>query len=60
MLGGLNADIEQAHNPRSQKVPGILMEFGMVDLLHYFRQHWKFCHMKIWSQLQRFMLFQTK
>ena len=34
VLGGLNAEI-QAHNPRSQKIVDLLMEFGLVDRRHH-------------------------
>ena len=38
VLGDLNADIGQYQNPGIQYVPDLLMEFGMVYLLHHFHQ----------------------
>ena len=40
VLGDLNADISQSHNPQIQKVADLIMEFGLVDLLHHFYQRW--------------------
>ena len=34
VLGDLNANIFQAKNPCSQQVANILMEFGLMELLH--------------------------
>ena len=51
MLGDLNADIGQSQKPLSQQVADILMEFGLVDLLHYFQKRWWFHHIKTWSQV---------
>ena len=35
-LGYLNANIGQAEDPNSHQVADLLMEFGLMDLLHYF------------------------
>ena len=60
MLGDLSTNIVQSHNPCSQNVAGILIEFGLVDLLHYFRQRWRFCHLKTWSQMRQCRLLQAR
>ena len=36
MLGYLNAYIGQYKDPRSQQFADLLMEFGLVDLIHHF------------------------
>ena len=28
------------------------MEFGLVELLHHFQQHWQLQHMKTWLQVK--------
>ena len=38
VLGELNAKISLYQNPRSKKVAGILMEFGLMDLFYQFRK----------------------
>ena len=40
VLGDINSDICQAQNPHSQQVMDLMMEFGMVDLLHHLQQRW--------------------
>ena len=60
MLGDLNANIVQYQNPRSQQVADLLMEFGLVDLLHHFWQCWRFHHMKTWSHVLRCKLLRTR
>ena len=40
VLGGLNAEICQAHIPCIQKVSDILIEFGMMNFFHHFRKNW--------------------
>ena len=37
MLGYLNDKIVQYQNPRSKQVADILMDFGLVHLLHHFQ-----------------------
>ena len=60
MLGDLNANIVQYQNPRSQQVADLLMEFGLVDLLHHFWQCRRFHHMKTWSHVLRGKLLRTR
>ena len=60
MLGGLNSDIGQAQNPRSQQVAHLLIKFGLVDLFRQFQQNWQFLHMKTWSQFLRGGVLQTR
>ena len=45
VLGDLNANIGQVHNPHSQQVADMLMYFKLVDLLHHFRQRWQLLQM---------------
>ena len=59
-LGNLNADICQSQNPRSQQVAHLLMEFGLVHLLHHFQQRWRFRHMKTWLQVQQGRLLRAR
>ena len=40
VVGDINADIRQVQNPCIQKVSDLLIEFGMLYLLRYFRQNW--------------------
>ena len=51
--GDLNTDIRHTHNPRSQKVTGLLMKFGLIDLLLHLHQRWNFRYMKTWSQVRQ-------
>ena len=60
VLGYLNADIRQAQNPRSHQVDDLLMEFGLVDILHHFRKRCRFLHMKTWLQVQRGRFMRTR
>ena len=60
VVGDLNSNIGQSHNPRSQQVADLLMEFELVDLLHDFRQHWWFRHMNTWSQVRQGILMQAR
>ena len=46
VLGYLDAIIGQYQNPHIQQVADLLMEFGLVDLLHHFLQHWRFHQLK--------------
>ena len=48
VLVGLSANIGQYHNPQSQQVYYLMMEFGMVNLLLHFRQLCWYQHMKTW------------
>ena len=52
VLGDLNAKIGQSQNPRRQQVDDLLMDFGLVHLLHHFRQRWQLRHIMTWSQVQ--------
>ena len=56
VLWDLNADTVQAQNPRIQQVTNMLMKFGLVDLLHQFRQLCWFLHMKKWLNVWKFRL----
>ena len=47
LLGDLNAGIVQAHNLRIQQVADLLMESGLMDLIHHFRQCWRLRYMKM-------------
>ena len=38
VLGDLISNIDQDHNPRSHQVADIMMDFGLVELLHQFRK----------------------
>ena len=38
VLGDLNTNILQAQNPHIQQVAELLMDFGLMDLLHHFRK----------------------
>ena len=40
--------LDQAHNPHSQQVAAMLLDFSMIYLLRHFRQRWWLCHMKTW------------
>ena len=60
VLGYLKAEIGQAQNPRSQQVANLLMEFVLVDISHHFRQLWRLCHMKTWSQAPRDRFLRTR
>ena len=40
LLGNLNSISDQAQNLRSQQVADLLIDFGLVDLLHRFWQRW--------------------
>ena len=48
VLGDLNANIIQSHNLRSHQVADLLMEFGLMNLLHRFPKLCRFRHMKTW------------
>ena len=52
VLGDLKSNISQAQNPCRQKFTDLLMEFGLVDLLHHFQQPWRFRNMSTWLQVQ--------
>ena len=47
LFGEPDENIGQSQNPQIQQVADILMEFGMVELLHHFRKLWRFRHMKM-------------
>ena len=53
MVGYLIADIGQSHNPSSQQVTNMLMDFSLVDLLHHSQHCWSFLHIKTWLQVQK-------
>ena len=53
VLGDLNADTNQSQNPCNQKVADLLIEFGMMDLLHKFWKCWRFQNVKMWSQVNQ-------
>ena len=50
-LGDLNVDLDEARGPRSQQVTDILAEYGLIDLVHHFRQIRRFRNLKTWSQV---------
>ena len=60
VLGYLKADIGQYHNPHSQQVDDLMLEFRLVDLLQHLWEHWQFRHMKTWSQVIRGRLIQAR
>ena len=60
LSGELNADIGQAQNPCSQHIEDLLMKFGLVDLIHHFRQCWWFHHIKTWSHVQQGIFLEAR
>ena len=59
-LGYLNADIRQAQNPRSHQVADLLMEFGLAELLHHFRQRWRLRCLNTWYQVRQGRLLRSR
>ena len=53
LLGDLKADIHQAENPCIQQVADLLMEFGMMNRLLNFQQHWWLRHLKTWYHVRQ-------
>ena len=53
LMGNLNVDLDEAQKPRSQIVAIMLTEFGIVNLMHHFWKHRRFCHLKTWAQVQQ-------
>ena len=45
IMGDLNAYIGCLQNLRNQQEADFLESFGLVNLLRYFRQQLRFCHM---------------
>ena len=45
----LNVDLDYAQNLRSQLVADMLVEFGLINLMHHFQQMRRFCHLKTWT-----------
>ena len=42
VLGDLYVELDDARSSRSQNMAEILIEFGIIDLVWYFRQRWCF------------------
>ena len=40
LLGELYTNTRQSNNPRNQQVADLLMELGLMDLLHRFKKRW--------------------
>ena len=53
LMGDLNVDLDEAQNQCSQLVANMLLEFGLIDLMHHFRQHRRFRHLKTWTQIRQ-------
>ena len=45
IMGYLNAYIGRLQNLRNQQVADFMESFGLVNLISYFRQQLRFCHM---------------
>ena len=48
----ISAYIRKSQNPRIQQVADLLMELGLIDLLHHFQKRWRYQHMKTWYQVR--------
>ena len=46
-------DLDEAQNLRSQIIFNLLTEFGLIDLMHHFRKHLRFHHLKAWTQVRQ-------
>ena len=59
-LGYLSTNIIQAQNQGNHQVANMLMEFRLMDLLHHFRQRWRYRHMKTWYWMRHGIVLQAK
>ena len=52
VLGYISTNIVQSQNSLGHQVADLLMEFGLMGLLHHFWQIWWYRHMKTWSRVR--------
>ena len=53
LMEDLNEDLDEARNLCSQLVTNILTAFGLINLMHHFRQSCCFFHIKTWTQFRQ-------
>ena len=60
VLADLNADIYDLTKPRNQLVATTLANYGLLDLLHHFRQRPRFRHRQTWFQMRQGTLHRSR
>ena len=53
VLGDLNVELDEARSLQSQQVADLLAEYGLIDLVHHFRQCRRFWNLKNWYQVRQ-------
>ena len=55
-----NMYLDEAQNLLSHIVSNILMEFSLINLMHHFRKHLRFRHLKTWTQVQQVTVLRVR
>ena len=50
----------EAQNPHSQIVADLLIEFGLIDLMHHFQKRLRCHHLKMWTQVFQVTAFRDR
>ena len=53
VLGVLTVDLDEAWSSQSQRVAGLLIDFGLIDLFRNVQQRCHFRDLKTWTQVRQ-------